>query len=182
MLIALRRHPMCRRSDRVEAMTLLSVAVLFLLAVPIAVVVGRSVFSSSMVTVHREQNDRHRVVATVVARSVDLPIKITGLASEVTATWRGPRGERIRDVIPVVGAPAVGSHLVVWAASDGRPVAAPFTRSQAEAQADAVGIAVAAGLLGMTYVMLVVVRRSLLRRRVRAWDAEWMEAGAKPRT
>lgn len=179
ILLAFRRHSMCRKSDRVEAATLLSVAVLSVLAIPLAVVVAMSFFSSSMVTVRHQSSERHQVVATVVSTSGGQSLKTMAGESAATVVWRDAHGRRGQDVIPVVGVPEVGSRLTVWIASDGHRVPAPLTRSQAQVQADAVGIAVATGVLGVAYLLLFTVQRVLLRRRVRAWDAEWIEVGSE---
>lgn len=180
VLLAIRRDSRCRGSDRAEAAALISAATLFLLAIPLAVVVGMAALHSSLATAHRESMQRHQVVATVVSRSSSGSPSPWGVASEVTVVWQGPNDRSIRDVVPVAGSPEVGSHLTVWTTVDGQRVSAPITRSEAVGYGVVVGLAFAAGLSSITYLLLVGIRRLLLRRRVRAWDAEWIEIDSHP--
>lgn len=180
ILLVIRRDPRCRRSDRVEATALLFAVVVSVLAIPLAVLVGMTLFHASLATVHRQAMDRRPVLATVVPDARPRSASSLRASSTATVAWRGPQERLIREVVPVVGSPKVGSHLTIWTASDGRWVPAPLTRAQAEGYAYAVGIALALGILSLTYLLLVLVRRSLLRRRVRAWDAAWIEIGKTP--
>lgn len=182
VVLALRRDPMCRRSDRVEAVAVMAAAVLSLLAIPLAVVAGMYAFSASMVAVHRESSDRQRVVATVVATVPEQSLRTTGVASQATVAWRAPSGRRLTADIPVVGVPKTGSHLDVWIDRAGHRVAAPLTRSQAQVQSDAIGIAVGLAVPTLAYLLLLSVRALLVRGRARAWDAEWIEVGSEPRS
>lgn len=179
VLLAMRRDPRCRRSDRVEAATLVSAMLLAILAIPVSVVVGIVVLHSSMATVHREAIDRHQVTTTVIS-STSAGIAAPAVTkSNVTVQWRRSNGLLVSAGLAVAGEPKVGSHLAVWATNDGRVVSPPLTTSQAEGRAYAIAIGVALGVLSLIYLVLFTVRETLLRRRVRAWDAEWIEVGSR---
>jgi hypothetical protein len=170
VLRALGRNPLVRASDRLEALAVLGVLVLALLAAPFAAHVGDLTFDASMRTVNEQSRDRHAVQAVVVRGSTGMPADFESSAM-VSAQWREGSRLRTEEVISPASVEA-GAPLTIWLDDEGKVVAAPLTAF--DAKVNSVGLAwtvwvtaVASGTLGA-----FLLRRILDRSRARAWEQE----------
>jgi hypothetical protein len=127
---------------------------------------------------HTEQVQRsQRVPSTAVLLTAASPVAV-GFAVvpqvPVPARWTAPDGsERTGAVVVAMSAPA-GTTVPVWTDSSGNLVDPPRGHDQTMMRA-----AVAAMVAGFALVMLLAVARAVLRRafnrrRMVAWDAEWL--------
>lgn len=182
VLLALRRDPQCRSSDRVEAAALVSASVLTLLSIPLAVAVAMPVLHRSLEMSRHQHLVRHEIAATVVSVFARWTTNAYGTACQVTVAWTSPDRRPTHDSLPVSGAPRVGCHIPIWINADGDRVAPPLTTMQARADAVAAGLGAELGEVSLISALLWSVRRRLLRIRVRAWDAEWTDVSFRPRS
>ncbi|KAA0090862.1 hypothetical protein CIW49_31165 [Mycolicibacterium sp. P1-18] len=164
---ALKRNPLTRTSDRLEALTFVALFVMTLLAIPVSMNVADRAYDSTMQFVHEESQTRHSVQAEAVTSTATPTDFGTPLYVDVKWTEGGrDRTERIASA----GAVAAGAKLTVWLDDSGKVVTAPLRPADASVNATSAGWSV--WLLAVVLCGLVglVVRKALDRSRARSWD------------
>lgn len=179
--LGLERNPLRRRTDRIEAAIRLVMIVLFLVAVPIAVLAaGRLADHLALRQAHAQQATEHQVTAVLLrqAQATGVPDPYTSIQlTYVLGRWQPPGQQpRSGQVLAPVGAPA-GSTVTVWIDRSGALASPPPDRR--DIVGDVTIAAVAAGLLACVLLLgsNALARRALDRRRLAAWDAEWRATG-----
>jgi hypothetical protein len=172
-----RRSPLRRRSDVVEAWTVLVVAVLILVGAPLVGAAAAWWAHGEARSVSAEQQaERHRVRAEVVGRKGDsLPSGQTGGQHVYRATvrWTEP-GEGTRTATaPVPGDTRPGEAVDVWFDSRGRIVTPPVDGTGVWQRTLTIGTCAAGGVVVVVLLGHSVVRRVALRRRLAEWEREW---------
>ncbi|MFH9001735.1 hypothetical protein ACH4E5_00560 [Streptomyces afghaniensis] len=172
-----RRSPLRRRSDVVEAWTVLVVAVLILVGAPLAGAAAAWWAHGEARSVSAEQQaERHRVRAEVVGgRSDSLPsVQADGQrAYRATVRWTEP-GEGARTATArVAGDARPGEVVDVWLDSRGRSVAPPADGTAVWQHTLTMGTCAAGGVVLVVLLGHSVVRRVALRRRLAEWEREW---------
>lgn len=165
---ALKRNPIVRATDRLEALSFLALFIMALLAIPVAVHVADQAFTSTMRFVDDESQSRHSVQATVVQGSSGLPTDFgTPLYAQVQ--WR-ESGQDRTERIATTGTLAAGAETTVWLDEAGKIVTAPLKPADASINATSAGWSV--WLLSVVLCGLVgfVIRKGLDRSRARSWD------------
>ncbi|MBD0422589.1 hypothetical protein AB0L35_20090 [Streptomyces sp. NPDC052309] len=172
-----RRNPLRRRSDVVEAWTVLTVALLLFVGAPVLGAVSAWWAHGQAREVAAEQRaDRHRVGATVVGRTPDtLPSVQSGGPHSYRATvrWSEPGGAERTTTTRVAAGTRQGDVVDVWLDSRGRSVAPPTSDSAVWQHTVTIG---ACSALGASLAVLLansVVRRTALRHRLAEWEREW---------
>ncbi|QWB27705.1 MULTISPECIES: hypothetical protein [Streptomyces] len=173
----LRSSPLRRRSDVVEAWTVLVVAVLLLVGAPLAGVAAAWWAHDEAVSVSAEQRaERHRVRAEVVGGKDDsLPSAEAGgqHAFRATVRWTEP-GEGTRTATARVAAGTRQGEVVdVWFDSRGRNVPPPVDGTEVWQHTLTIGTCAAGGAVLVVLLGHVAVRRVALRRRLAEWDRAW---------
>jgi hypothetical protein len=167
---ALRRGPIVRTVDRIEAYAVVACIVLLAFAVHPAVDVAQSVYTTSSAAFAKETATRHLVEA--VALEAGRPTaQGPGAAYSAHVQWFS-RNETHDKLIRMDHAVKSGDHVRIWVTDEGKATSPP--RNDSDARADSVGAgavvwlaALAAGLCA-----LAVLRRGLDRLRYRAWDRD----------
>ena len=172
-----RSNPLRRRSDVVEAWTALVVAVLLLVAVPLAgAVAGRWVHDEARAAAAEQRAERHRVRAEVVGRVPDSLPTADGAREQlfrVAVRW-APPGEQPRTTTARVPAGTHrGDRVDVWFDTQGRSVPPPQDGTAVWQQTLTMGVAAAGGAASVVLLGHVVVRRVAMRHRLAEWDREW---------
>jgi hypothetical protein len=175
------RNPLRRRTDRIEAAIRLVMIVLFLVAVPIAVIAaGRLADHLALRQAHAQQATEHQVTAVLLrqAQATGVPDPYTSIQlTYVLGRWQPPgQQSRSGQVLAPVGAPA-GSTVTVWIDRSGALASPP--PDHRDIAGDVAIAAVAAGLLACVLLLgsTALARRALDRRRLAAWGAEWRATG-----
>jgi hypothetical protein len=175
------RNPLCRGTDRVEAILRLILVILLVTAVPAAAVAaGRKADHAAR---HRAQVQRsadHLVAAVLLrnARATGSPGPSTSLQGGwVPARWQLPgQPPRTGEVFAVAGAPK-GSTVRIWTGPAGAITDPPLGH---RAIVGDVCVAVMATCL-VSWLMLLAAwmlgRHVLDRRRLSAWEAGWRASG-----
>ncbi|MCV7420313.1 hypothetical protein H7K45_07160 [Mycobacterium yunnanensis] len=164
---ALRRHPLTRATDRLEAVIFLLLFTATLLAIPFAAHVGDQAYESTMSFVREETQNRHSVEAQVLT-GTPAPTDF-GAPLYVEAKWTEGTQERTERIVSPGPVPT-GEKITVWLDTTGKVVSAPLRPSDASVNATSAGwsvwllAAVFCGLVGLA------VRRALDRVRSRSWD------------
>jgi hypothetical protein len=175
------RNPLRRGTDRIEAALRLVTVILLVAGVPAAAIVaGRQADHLALNRAHAEQAKDHLVTAVLLQNAA--PTGIPDPYTDVQATWVPARWQppgqppRTGQVLAVAGA-RQGSTVRIWIDSTGAVTSPPMDHRDV---AGAVCLAVVGTCLVSWLVLMVagiLARRTLDRRRLNAWDAEWRASG-----
>ncbi|MER6632435.1 hypothetical protein ABT301_30160 [Streptomyces sp. NPDC000987] len=176
-----RRGALRRRSDVVEAWTVLVVAVLLVVGVPLAgAAAGRWAHDDARAVAAAQRAERHRVRAEAVGAAPDmLPAVRSGRqhAYRAAVRWTDPAGEVHTARARVPAGTRRGDTVDVWLDSRGRTVPAPPSRGDVRQHSLAVGACAAAGTAALVLLGHAVVRRVALGRRLAEWERAWARTG-----
>ncbi len=173
----LRRSPLRRRSDVVEARTLWAVIVLLLVVAPL--VGGLTAWwadGSARATAQQQRADRRHIRAEVIGRTSEaLPMAHGGRQPSARATVRwtdsdgGPRTATAR----VPAGTRNGDMVDVWLDSRGRRAAPPPDSMAIRLHTVTVGVCATAGAVAVILLGHGFVRHTAMRRRLTEWEQEW---------
>jgi hypothetical protein len=172
------RNPLRRASDRAETAVLALLVIAFLAAAPfVAQASAAYAYSKAHQAQLSEEATWHQVPARV------LKVESSGAAGyaapEAQARWTAPDGKVITGEIPVLLTTAAGSTVPLWVTNDGQPTDQPLQDVQVSDSryfAGTFGVITLATILAITGFL---VCRTLDRRRMAAWDAEWRATGPR---
>lgn len=170
------RNPLRRRIDRVEAYLLIGLFVTAAAGAPFAVqAASRAAYASALRTQREQVATRHPVKArltqsagstvTGYTLSVDVPTK---------AVWTSAAGVSRPVEVLAPSDSARGTMVTVWADQSGDLVSPPLTDAQVAGQGNAGAIGAAAGIAVVFLTGAGVARYALYRRRIAAWEADWL--------
>jgi len=176
------RNPLRRRPDRAETAVLGLLIAAFTAGAPFA---AHAAGSLSHAIALREQHSQggtvYQVPATLLeaapnlGRYADLP----GGAPQTTARWQAPDGQVRTGPVNAPSAAAKGSTTMIWVSRAGQPAAPPLLASQVAAR---IVVAEILAVVGLALAAMIVgwgARRALDRRRMAAWDADWLATGPR---
>lgn len=184
-----RRNPLRRRSDVVEAWTLLIVAVLLFVVAPLTgVAAGLHSYDRARTLAAAQRAERHPVRAVVVGHPSGRPATVQGdrehaYRAQVRWTEHG-KGTRTASARVPAGSRA-GDVVTVWFDAQGRSVAPPPDDVAVWQHTVTVGVCVAGATAVVVLLGHAVERRTALRHRLAEWEREWARTGPKwtqPRT
>lgn len=180
-----RRNPLCRRSDRREALLALCAALLIALGAPAAGLTGGLLAHEELLgAVREQQRERHATWATVQQLVMPRP----GLGTDpddpaadekhrVVAYWTGPDGATETGTTEAGHPVRPGDRFRVWTDDSGRITSRPLSETTASSQALLAGLVSAAATAAVVEAGRRLAVRQLLRRRYARWDAEWARIG-----
>lgn len=180
-----RRNPLCRRSDRREALLALCAALLIALGAPAAGLTGGLLAHETLLDIVREQHrERHTAWATVQQLVMPRP----GLGTDpdaaadedkhrVVAYWTGPDGATETGTTDAGRPVRPGDRFRVWTDDQGRITSRPLSEATASSQALLAGLVSAAAAAAVVEGGRRLAVRQLLRRRYARWDEEWARIG-----
>ncbi|MEG3628331.1 Rv1733c family protein [Streptomyces poriticola] len=178
-----RRNPLRRRSDVVEAWTVLAVAVLLFLGAPLAGAASAWwAHGQAHQVASEQQTDRRQVRAEVVGRASDTASAVHAggqHAYRATVRWTEPGGTERTTTVRVPTDTRRGDAVDVWLDPQGRSVPAPATSATVWQHTLTLG---ACGTAGTAFAVLLArgaVRRVALRHRLAEWERAW--ARTEPR-
>jgi hypothetical protein len=112
------------------------------------------------------------VLLTTAAAGVHL-----GPVPHVKARWIAPDGATITSDIPMPSGGQADTTVRIWVARDGELTGPPLLDSQVSNEVDCIRAGAITALAATLSVVGFMARRSLDKRRMAAWDAEWRSAG-----
>ncbi|MFE9775129.1 hypothetical protein ACFYOV_26335 [Streptomyces sp. NPDC005931] len=178
-----RRSPLRRRSDVVEAWTVLVVAVLLSVGAPlVGAFAAWWAYDEARAAMVRQRAERHQVRAEVLGPSprAPSPARVGGQhAYRATVRWtEWGEGPRTSDAyVPVDARP--GDAVEVWFDARERSVPPPVDSESVRQHSLGVGACAAGCAAGAVLLAHGVVRQAALRRRLAEWEREW--ARTEPR-
>jgi hypothetical protein len=177
------RQPLVRACDRFEAAVLIAMVLGVLLAFPISAAVGSEVYGEQRTVAAAQQATRHPGTAVALTDAPSQATRFDGSTAHgtalVNARWEASPGEIREGLVIADNGTVAGDHVPVWLTTEGIPMPAPMTGS--DAGAVGVGVAVALWLGAATGLGLVfwIVRRALNGYREREWEREWRRVSAE---
>jgi hypothetical protein len=110
---------------------------------------------------------------TQLATGADAGYSLTGYVP-VRATWTSVTGVRHTGEVMAQAGSKKGSTVTIWADAAGNVVNPPLQAAQVAGQGQLGAVGAIAGIGALYLCEAVVVRRVLNRRRLAAWDADWL--------
>jgi len=170
------RSPLRRGTDRVEAwLNAVLMITLVVAGSTLATGNGRGAYRAEQRAGAWDRAHRFEVTAVLVSAVLLEKPAAQGTAK---ARWKAPDGSARTG--PIVAAPGTvaGARVPIWVDDSGAVSAAPPRRSPGAraARAAVVTVLVVAAALA---VIRQLGRRLLDRRRLRSWQAEWLEVGPR---
>jgi hypothetical protein len=176
------RNPLRRRSDRAETVVLGALLATFLAAAPFAAYIAGSLAHA---TYAREAQAQRATLRQVPATLLQATPKITAYPGAgviplgVDARWRAPDGQVRTGLLFAPPGAAAGSTILVWVNHAGQQADPPLGRAQLATRAR-LAEELTVGVLAITLTVIGwLARRSLNRRRMAAWDADWLATGPR---
>jgi hypothetical protein len=174
------RNPLRRGSDRAETVVLGALLAAFLAAAPFAAhAAGSWAHASAVRDAQAQRASLHQVTATLVRAAPVLSSYGSASDFAVEARWRAPDGRVRTGELVVTATAAAGRSTRIWVDRTGRLTGPPLSRDRVTGRVQlAVGVAV-----GSLAVLLIVAawlaRGGIDRRRMAAWDADWLANGPR---
>ncbi|MDQ0912970.1 hypothetical protein QFZ22_008955 [Streptomyces canus] len=172
-----RRNPLRRRSDVVEAWTVLAVTALMLLGAPlVGAVVGWWAHGDARTVAAAQRSERHRVRAEVVGRVPDaLPSVQAGRerSYRVTVRWTEAGGAAKTATARVPSGTDQGDKVDVWFDSWGRSVAPPPDETAVWQHTVTMGACGAGATIAVILLGHSLVRGAAARHRLAEWERDW---------
>ncbi|GGM08284.1 hypothetical protein GCM10010129_60240 [Streptomyces fumigatiscleroticus] len=178
-----RRSPLRRRSDVVEAWTVLVVTVLLCVGAPLAgAVAARWADGEARAVAAQQRAERRQVRAEVIGETPDrLPSVQDGGQHSYRATvrWTAPGDGARTTAARVPAGTRYGETVEVWVDSRGRGVSPPADGAAIRQHAVTFGVCATAGAAAVVLLGHHAVRRVAVRHRLAEWEREW--ARTEPR-
>jgi hypothetical protein len=167
------RNALRRGSDRAETVVLGMLLAAFLAGAPFAAhAAGSWTYAASTREAQAQQASLHQVPASLL--SAALPLSLSGSGSEANVRWKAPDGHVCTGQVFVpAGAPA-RSTVTVWVNQAGQLTDPPLQHSQVTGRMYLSEALAVAALAVALITVGAVARWALDRRRLAAWDAEWL--------
>jgi len=169
------RNPLRRTCDRVETYLLAGLFLASAAAAPFAAqAASRAAYAGALRAQQEQLATRHLVPAeltqvTAVSNAGDLSAYVP-----VQATWTSVTGVRRAGQLVAQAGSKVGSTVTIWTDAAGNLVTPPLLDSQVAGQGDMAAVGVVSGLGALYLCEVAIVRRVVNRRRMAAWDADWV--------
>ena len=180
-----RPNPLRRRSDVVEAWTVLAVAVLLLVGTPLAgVLTAWWAHGQARAMAAEQRADRHLVQAEVVGRapsSGSLSSVYSGTQHSYRATvrWTEPGAAPHTATARVPSDTREGEKVGVWLDSRGRNVPSPVDDAAVWQHTVSFGVCSAGGTVAVVLCAHWAARQAAMRHRLAEWEEAW--ARTEPR-
>jgi hypothetical protein len=168
------RNPLRRNIDRLETCLLAGLFAGVAAAAPFAVhAASQAAYRSALEARQAELGTRFEVRAVLTGSAGPT----SGyLAADVPALgqWTSVSGVRRSGEIPVWPGSPAGTTVPVWTDASGYLASPPLGLPEAAGDADAAAACAVAGLVVSCGAGAVAIRRLLNRRRMAAWEADWL--------
>jgi hypothetical protein len=174
--LRLDRNPLRRGSDRAETAMLGVLLAAFLAGAPFAAhAAGSWIYAVSIREAQAQQAALHQVRATLLQAAT--PWNFSEGGAEAQARWKAPDGQvRTGQVFVPSGAPA-GSTVKLWVNQAGQLTDSPLEHSQVTGRTEMARVLAVAALAVTLIIVGWAARWALDRRRLAAWDADWLATG-----
>lgn len=174
------RNPLRRGSDRAETVVLAALLAAFLAGAPFAAsAAGHWGFASATREAQAQRASLTQVTATLVQKAPIWSGYGAGTGAVTQARWRAPDGRTRTGEVFVTAGELTGGTVRIWVDQSGRLARPPLTRGQVTGRTQFLAGAAVSGLAVLLAVAGWLAHRSLDRRRLAGWDADWLATGPR---
>jgi len=174
------RNPLRRPADRAETIVLALLLVAFLVGAPLATLAsGAWAHAIAQRAESAQVASRRQVTAVVLTAAGPAAVGSWNLSAVTSARWTAPDGTVVTSELPVPAYTSAGATFRVWTTRDGQLTSPPMGESQVASLTDLGEIAGAAAVAVLLAVVGLLARRSLDKRRMAAWEADWQSTGPR---
>jgi hypothetical protein len=175
---ALDRNQLRRKSDRIEAWILRTMAVAFL-PLTILTAVGVSHWAEHSGS-HEHAGQRLREVSAVLLQAAPPTDPAVDGSALVVVRARWPLdGATHVGVVPVVPGTSRGATVQIWMTRKGTVASPPLTPAEADSRVVAAIVLAPAAVALTFWLLLCLLRWPLNRRRLASWAASWTSVGPR---
>jgi len=122
---------------------------------------------------------RSQVSAVIVTKPAPPTMAQEAFVSTAKARWTAPDGAVVTGLVPVPVGTEAGATVNVWTTRDGQPTSQPLNGPDV-ASLTVLGAATGVAALAAVLVLAgALARRSLNRRRLASWAADWKATGPR---
>lgn len=164
----LRRNPLLRATDRVEALVVAVAVLVALLAVPVAAAVGTAVHDSRRDVYAQQHHTRHLVTATITDGTAAQNVSRTNTAT-TAAQWTAAGSEHT-GAVETQSATKPGDHVAIWVDDTGALTDDPTPTSRAGADAVTAALFVWAGVTAAAAILVAGIQAVCDRVRAIRWQ------------
>lgn len=170
------RNPLRRRTDRVEAYLLAGLFAAAAAGAPLAAEAAGGAAHAAALRVQHEQLASGFRVTAVLTQAAGSSVNGYTLSVDVPtrASWTSASGaHRAGEILALAGS-GKSTRVPIWTDLDGDLVSPPITAAQVTGQGDAGAIGAVAVVLALFVTGTGATRYVLHRRRLAAWEADWL--------
>lgn len=173
------RNPLRRDTDRAETIIILVLLAAFGCAAWFGAHTAASWSAAGTVReMQAQQSSFRQVRAVLLDRPVSTSVYGANLGPQAQARWTAPDGSKHTGFVAAPSDAPIGSTVLIWVDHSGNQVT-PLQPDQAALRSD-MAATVTVGVMGVAALLLgVTVHRALDRRRLAAWDADWLATGPR---
>jgi hypothetical protein len=178
------RNPLRRASDRIETAGLAVLLAAFFSAAPFAAHAAADWASAgSLRALHAQQASSRQVSATLLQPAIGWNTYSYGYGAApgavADARWKAPDGQIRTGFVAVPSNAVAGSTVLVWTDRAGQEIDPPLRQSQIARQADLASCGAVAAIGFALLIVALLARQALDRRRLAAWEADWLATGPR---
>jgi hypothetical protein len=173
------RNPLRRGTDRAETIAIALLLVAFGCGAWFgAHATARWIAAGSAAQMQTQRTALHQVRAVLLEPPVPERAYATYLGARALARWTAPDGSKRSGAVTAPLSAPIGSGVLIWVNRSGDQVTR-LTPDQAAYRSDMAATATA-GAAGIAALLLgITVHCTFERRRLAAWDAEWLAIGPR---
>ena len=170
LLQAMGSNPLVRRSDRIEALSLVAAVLILVIATPFVCAFATSLHDSRAQVYTQEVAHRHPAIATATEEG-ELIAASNDVWFTAQARWNAAGQDRV-GVVNWPGRAKIGDRQAIWVDDNGQYARPPRPPSRATADAWTIGLVVWFALLDAVAGAYCAIRWRLDARRLAQWDLE----------
>ncbi len=170
LIRVLGRNPLVRRSDRIEAWSVMAAALVLAVATPFVFAFATSLQDSRSRTYADEALHRHMVTAIAVEPG-ELIVEPNSISYTAQARWETAGGTHIA-IVQWPDRAKVGDQERIWVDDGGQYSQPPRRPGRATTDAWVIAVALWFGVVSAVAGSFYAIRRSLDTRRFAQWDLE----------
>ncbi|HEX6527422.1 MAG TPA: hypothetical protein VF070_46530 [Streptosporangiaceae bacterium] len=173
------RNPLRRGTDRAEVAVCAALTAAFLSAAPFAAHTAANwSHASSLRELQTQRTTFHQVRATLLDAPLSVPAYGAKPVPEAYCRWTAPDGHARTGLVTVPADAGKGSTVLLWTDQSGQ-IVVPLQGAQVHLREE-LAAAVAVAVLALVALALALgAHQALNRRRMAAWDADWLATGPR---
>lgn len=184
LLRRLRRNPLCRRTDLVQAWIAVGLFLVVLTATPAAVVLVGGAARHHTEQIARHQADtRHRTTAVLVHDAPRHPepgsVEAKNTLYPVTVRFTDRHGDTRTAQKDVEPATSAGSTVRVWVSDEGKLTGPPLTEDEVRDHTMGYAVMAATAVPLLAAAAYACAHRRLERINLARWETDWAAAAAR---